>query len=185
MVRVETGERGTGPSRRSGENPPPDARLPAQGTPRHSWGQRPWRERGFSSVGMVVEGGVEQGSWACWGRSALTQPRLLLLPAGCRLQRLVPANYADGVYQALGEPLLPNARRLSDAAMRGRAGQASLRNRTVLGVFFGEGKGGKHWRDALRPGCRSTGDLPETLSHLLHPTSSTWSFSSSRRDLGV
>lgn len=132
-------------ARRSGDNPPPDARLPAQGTPRHSWDQRPWREWGLSSVGMVVEGGVEQGSWACWGPSALTQHRSLLLPAGSRLQRLVPANYADGVYQALGEPLLPNARRLSDAAMRGRAGQASLRNRTVLGVFFGEGKGGKHW----------------------------------------
>ncbi|KAM9645139.1 dual oxidase 2 isoform 1-T1 [Trichechus inunguis] len=57
--------------------------------------------------------------------------------AGFRLQRLVPANYADGVYQALGEPLLPNPRRLSDAVTRGPAGQASQRNRTVLGVFFG------------------------------------------------
>uniref|UniRef100_A0A452UWQ2 NAD(P)H oxidase (H2O2-forming) n=1 Tax=Ursus maritimus TaxID=29073 RepID=A0A452UWQ2_URSMA len=57
--------------------------------------------------------------------------------AGFRLQRLVPANYADGVYQALAEPLLPNPRLLSDAAMRGTAGQPSLRNRTVLGVFFG------------------------------------------------
>ncbi|XP_047396007.1 dual oxidase 2 isoform X1 [Sciurus carolinensis] len=57
--------------------------------------------------------------------------------AGSRLQRLVPANYADGVYQALEEPLLPNPRRLSDAATQGRAGLASLRNRTVLGVFFG------------------------------------------------
>uniref|UniRef100_A0A8C9JET6 NAD(P)H oxidase (H2O2-forming) n=1 Tax=Panthera tigris altaica TaxID=74533 RepID=A0A8C9JET6_PANTA len=36
-----------------------------------------------------------------------------------------------------GEPLLPTPRRLSDAAMRGTAGQASRRNRTVLGVFFG------------------------------------------------
>nr|XP_027781806.1 dual oxidase 2 [Marmota flaviventris] len=57
--------------------------------------------------------------------------------AGSRLQRLVPANYADGVYQALEEPLLPNPRRLSNAATQGRAGLASLRNRTVLGVFFG------------------------------------------------
>uniref|UniRef100_A0A8C2VE92 NAD(P)H oxidase (H2O2-forming) n=1 Tax=Chinchilla lanigera TaxID=34839 RepID=A0A8C2VE92_CHILA len=56
---------------------------------------------------------------------------------GSRLQRLVPASYADGVYQALEEPLLPNPRRLSDAATRGPAGLASLRNRTVLGVFFG------------------------------------------------
>ncbi|XP_026939979.1 dual oxidase 2 isoform X2 [Sagmatias obliquidens] len=61
----------------------------------------------------------------------------LLDPAGSRLRRLVPANYADGVYQALGEPLLPNPRRLSNAAMRGKAGLSSSRNRTVLGVFFG------------------------------------------------
>ncbi|XP_058150088.1 dual oxidase 2 [Dasypus novemcinctus] len=57
--------------------------------------------------------------------------------AGSRLQRLVPANYADGVYQALQEPLLPNPRMLSSAAMRGTEGQPSRRNRTVLGVFFG------------------------------------------------
>lgn len=74
----------------------------------------------------------------------MTEPRSLL-PAGYRLQRLVPANYADGVYQALEEPLLPNPRRLSDAAMQGRAGLPSRQNRTVLGVFFGEGKVGKHW----------------------------------------
>ncbi|KAM4829010.1 dual oxidase 2 [Thomomys bottae] len=57
--------------------------------------------------------------------------------AGSRLQRLVPANYADGVYQALEEPQLPNPRRLSDAVTEGRAGLASLRNRTVLGLFYG------------------------------------------------
>uniref|UniRef100_A0A8C6W7G8 NAD(P)H oxidase (H2O2-forming) n=1 Tax=Nannospalax galili TaxID=1026970 RepID=A0A8C6W7G8_NANGA len=57
--------------------------------------------------------------------------------AGSRLQRLVPASYADGVYQALEEPLLPNPRLLSNAATQGRAGLASLHNRTVLGVFFG------------------------------------------------
>ncbi|XP_005364426.1 dual oxidase 2 isoform X2 [Microtus ochrogaster] len=56
---------------------------------------------------------------------------------GSRLQRLVPANYADGVYQALEEPLLPNPRRLSDAVTQGKAGLASIHNRTVLGVFFG------------------------------------------------
>uniref|UniRef100_H0V9S6 NAD(P)H oxidase (H2O2-forming) n=1 Tax=Cavia porcellus TaxID=10141 RepID=H0V9S6_CAVPO len=56
---------------------------------------------------------------------------------GSRLRRLVPASYADGVYQPLGEPHLPNARKLSNTALRGVAGQASLRNRTVLGVFFG------------------------------------------------
>lgn len=58
---------------------------------------------------------------------------------GSRLQRLVPASYADGVYQPLREPHLPNPRDLSNTAMRGPAGQPSLRNRTVLGVFFGEG----------------------------------------------
>ncbi|ERE70902.1 dual oxidase 2-like protein [Cricetulus griseus] len=57
--------------------------------------------------------------------------------AGSRLQRLAPAHYADGVYQALEEPLLPNPRRLSDAVTQGRAGLASIHNRTVLGVFFG------------------------------------------------
>lgn len=57
--------------------------------------------------------------------------------AGLRLQRLVRANYADGVYQALQEPLLPNPRRLSDAATKGTAGLASSKNRTVLGLFFG------------------------------------------------
>nr|XP_002717948.2 dual oxidase 1 [Oryctolagus cuniculus] len=56
---------------------------------------------------------------------------------GARLRRLVPASYADGVYQPLGEPHLPNPRDLSNTAMRGPAGLASLRNRTVLGLFFG------------------------------------------------
>ncbi|XP_017728324.1 PREDICTED: dual oxidase 1 isoform X1 [Rhinopithecus bieti] len=56
---------------------------------------------------------------------------------GSRLQRLVPASYADGVYQALGEPHLPNPRDLSNTISRGPAGLASLRNRTVLAVFFG------------------------------------------------
>ncbi|KAK1339018.1 hypothetical protein QTO34_019687 [Cnephaeus nilssonii] len=56
---------------------------------------------------------------------------------GYRLQRLVPATYADGVYQPLGEPYLPNPRAVSNTATRGPAGQASLQNRTVLGVFFG------------------------------------------------
>lgn len=39
----------------------------------------------------------------------------------------------------MGEPYLPNPRDLSNTAMRGSAGQASLQNRTVLGVFFGKG----------------------------------------------
>ena len=60
---------------------------------------------------------------------------------------MVPATYADGVYQPLGEPYLPNPRELSNTAMRGPAGQASLRNRTVLGVFFGKGLN-LQWREA-------------------------------------
>lgn len=78
-------------------------------------------------------------------------------PAGSRLQRLVQANYADGVYQALEEPYLPNPRLLSDATTRGPAGLASLRNRTVLGVYFGESKRGRPWGGLEERGsCRST-----------------------------
>lgn len=90
---------------------------------------------------VVADGGVKRDSW---GQLCSHTRSPLLLPAGCRLQRLAPARYADGVYQALGEPLLPNPRRLSDAVARGSAGQASRRNRTVLGVFFGEGEAGTH-----------------------------------------
>uniref|UniRef100_A0A8C3J9N9 NAD(P)H oxidase (H2O2-forming) n=1 Tax=Calidris pygmaea TaxID=425635 RepID=A0A8C3J9N9_9CHAR len=56
---------------------------------------------------------------------------------GARLLRLLPANYADGVYQALQEPHVPNARQLSNAVARGRSGLPSRRNTTVLAVFFG------------------------------------------------
>ncbi|KFR02023.1 Dual oxidase 2 [Nipponia nippon] len=56
---------------------------------------------------------------------------------GARLQRLLPANYADGVYQALQEPHVPNARQLSNAVARGPSGLPSRRNTTVLAVFFG------------------------------------------------
>uniref|UniRef100_A0A8C0ANC7 NAD(P)H oxidase (H2O2-forming) n=1 Tax=Buteo japonicus TaxID=224669 RepID=A0A8C0ANC7_9AVES len=56
---------------------------------------------------------------------------------GARLLRLLPANYADGVYQALQEPCVPNARQLSNAVARGPSGLPSRRNTTVLAVFFG------------------------------------------------
>ncbi|NXT03436.1 DUOX2 oxidase, partial [Jacana jacana] len=56
---------------------------------------------------------------------------------GARLLRLLPANYADGVYQALQEPHVPNARQLSNAVARGPSGLPSRRNTTVLAVFFG------------------------------------------------
>ncbi|XP_065589784.1 dual oxidase 2 [Cyrtonyx montezumae] len=56
---------------------------------------------------------------------------------GSRLLRLLPANYADGVYQALQEPHVPNARQLSNAVARGPSGLPSKRNTTVLAVFFG------------------------------------------------
>lgn len=58
--------------------------------------------------------------------------------AGARLLRLLPANYADGVYQALQEPHVPNARQLSNTIARGPSGLPSRRNTTVLAVFFGE-----------------------------------------------
>ncbi|NWU65295.1 DUOX2 oxidase, partial [Pterocles burchelli] len=57
--------------------------------------------------------------------------------AGARLLRLLPANYADGVYQALQEPHVPNARQLSNTVARGPSGLPSRRNTTVLAVFFG------------------------------------------------
>lgn len=76
---------------------------------------------------------------ASWGPGALIQLNSLPAP-GSRLRRLIPANYADGVYQALEEPLLPNPRRLSDAVAKGKAGLPSVHNRTVLGVFFGKCK---------------------------------------------
>ncbi|XP_010004248.1 PREDICTED: dual oxidase 2 [Chaetura pelagica] len=56
---------------------------------------------------------------------------------GVRLLRLLPANYRDGVYQALQEPQVPNARQLSNAVARGPSGLPSHRNTTVLAVFFG------------------------------------------------
>ncbi|NXG55440.1 DUOX2 oxidase, partial [Hemiprocne comata] len=56
---------------------------------------------------------------------------------GARLLRLLPANYADGVYQALQEPHVPNARQLSNVVARGPSGLPSHRNTTVLAVFFG------------------------------------------------
>uniref|UniRef100_A0A8B9T2T4 NAD(P)H oxidase (H2O2-forming) n=1 Tax=Anas platyrhynchos TaxID=8839 RepID=A0A8B9T2T4_ANAPL len=56
---------------------------------------------------------------------------------GARLLRLLPANYADGVYQALQEPHVPNARQLSNVVARGPSGLPSGRNTTVLAVFFG------------------------------------------------
>lgn len=67
--------------------------------------------------------------------------------AGARLLRLLPANYADGVYQALQEPHVPNARQLSNAVARGPSGLPSRRNTTVLAVFFG-----KSW--GLAPGVK-------------------------------
>ncbi|XP_063305234.1 dual oxidase 1-like [Pelobates fuscus] len=57
--------------------------------------------------------------------------------AGTSLQRLLPAAYSDGVYQTLTEPRNPNPREISNAAMKGESGLPSVRNRTVLGVFFG------------------------------------------------
>ncbi|NWQ59700.1 DUOX2 oxidase, partial [Neopipo cinnamomea] len=56
---------------------------------------------------------------------------------GARLLRLLPANFADGVYQALQEPHVPNARQLSTTVARGPSGLPSRRNTTVLAVFFG------------------------------------------------
>lgn len=166
------------PARRCGERaasrtPPPRCLRPELSrTP----GTRRPREGGSRQGGCGSDVGVGRGLRACWGRSALSELRSPLR-TGFRLQRRVPANYADGVYQALGEPLLPNPRLLSDAATRGPAGQASLRNRTVLGVFFGESKVGEHGGDqslSSAPGergpvalCKSAGDGPKPPRHHL------------------
>ncbi|KAM4748977.1 dual oxidase 1-like [Rhinophrynus dorsalis] len=55
---------------------------------------------------------------------------------GSRLLRLIPATYADGVYQVAEEPQFPNPRKISNA-MQGESGFPSTRNLTVLGIFFG------------------------------------------------
>ncbi|XP_064169953.1 dual oxidase 2 isoform X2 [Anguilla rostrata] len=57
--------------------------------------------------------------------------------AGSPLTRLLPARYSDGVYQPLDEPQLPNTREVSNVAMSGPSGWPSMRNKTVLSVFFG------------------------------------------------
>ncbi|XP_067829735.1 dual oxidase 2-like [Heptranchias perlo] len=56
---------------------------------------------------------------------------------GAPFVRLLPANYADGVYTVLQEPELPNPRSISNVAMKGTSGIQCDRNRTVLFVYFG------------------------------------------------
>lgn len=57
---------------------------------------------------------------------------------GSHLVRLVPARYWDGVYQPVHEPILPNVRNLSSLLTGGPSGLPSIRNQTVLSVFFGK-----------------------------------------------
>ncbi|XP_055048116.2 dual oxidase 1 [Misgurnus anguillicaudatus] len=57
--------------------------------------------------------------------------------ANSALVRLLPAQYADGVYMARQEPHLPNPRHISNTAMSGQSGLLSHKNRTVLSVAFG------------------------------------------------
>lgn len=86
---------------------------------------------------------THMGVPCCW---VPLDPRSVI--TGSRLLRLLPANYADGVYQALQEPHVPNARQLSNAVARGPSGLPSKRNTTVLAVFFGKSwelpRGGRH-----------------------------------------
>ncbi|XP_051976031.1 dual oxidase 1-like [Xyrauchen texanus] len=68
------------------------------------------------------------------------------------LVRLLPAQYADGVYLPLQELHLPNPRSISNTAMRGQSSLMSYRNRTVLSVAFGY----HVWSEiseSRRPGC--------------------------------
>uniref|UniRef100_A0A3Q3KNH6 NAD(P)H oxidase (H2O2-forming) n=1 Tax=Mastacembelus armatus TaxID=205130 RepID=A0A3Q3KNH6_9TELE len=71
---------------------------------------------------------------------------------GSHLVRLVPAHYWDGVYQPVQEPLLPNARRLSNLLCEGPSGLPSTRNQTVLSVFFGYHVAFEIF-DSRAPGC--------------------------------
>uniref|UniRef100_A0AAY4B5T7 NAD(P)H oxidase (H2O2-forming) n=1 Tax=Denticeps clupeoides TaxID=299321 RepID=A0AAY4B5T7_9TELE len=70
--------------------------------------------------------------------------------SGSPLSRLLPARYSDGVYQPLQD--LPNPRQVSLALAGGPSGLPSLRNQTVLSLFFGY-----HVVfeivDSRRPGC--------------------------------
>lgn len=72
--------------------------------------------------------------------------------AGESLMRMFPARYSDGVYQARGEPLLPNARKVSNAVTRGPSGLPSDRNQTVLSLFFGHHVVSEVL-EARKPGC--------------------------------
>lgn len=99
-------------------------------------------------LSLLPEGCLSSGP--CWCAQLLLQPCLsgaaspmpcCFGATGARLLRLLPANYADGVYQALQEPLVPNARQLSQAVAQGPSGLPSRRNTTVLAVFFGKSWG--------------------------------------------
>ncbi|XP_069758681.1 dual oxidase 2-like [Narcine bancroftii] len=57
--------------------------------------------------------------------------------AGSTFTRLMPARYADGVYKALTEPDVPNARTISNIIAKGSSGLQSDARTTVLSVFFG------------------------------------------------
>ncbi|KAM4619333.1 dual oxidase 1 [Polymixia lowei] len=71
---------------------------------------------------------------------------------GSRLVRLLPALYADGVYQPIQEPQLPNPRRVSRLLTRGPSGLPSSHNQTVLSVFFGYHVAFEIF-DSRLPGC--------------------------------
>ncbi|XP_056138124.1 dual oxidase 1 [Lampris incognitus] len=66
--------------------------------------------------------------------------------------RLLPARYADGVYQPIQEPQLPNPRRLSRLIAKGPSGLPSTTNQTVLSVFFGYHIAFEIF-DSRTPGC--------------------------------
>nr|XP_016852928.1 PREDICTED: dual oxidase 2 [Anolis carolinensis] len=72
--------------------------------------------------------------------------------AGSLFSRLLPANYADGVYQAQQEPAVPTARELSNAVAQGDSESPSQGNRTVLSVFFGFHVLSEI-SEAIKPGC--------------------------------
>ncbi|XP_041652010.1 dual oxidase 1 [Cheilinus undulatus] len=71
---------------------------------------------------------------------------------GSPLVRLLPAQYSDGVYEAVHEPQLPNPRTLSRKLSAGPSGLPSTRNLTVLSLFFGYHVAFEVF-DSRAPGC--------------------------------
>ncbi|KAJ7311206.1 hypothetical protein JRQ81_006817 [Phrynocephalus forsythii] len=140
------------PASQPGKGPKaaPGARTPSPNQARRRWksphetwinmdvGRCPWLWFLLATLGHPV-GAQEHIDWETerfdgWYNNLVYHKHN---SAGSVFSRLLPAAYADGVFQALQEPHVPNARRLSDVVAQGQSGYPAQGNRTVLGVFFG------------------------------------------------